>query len=55
MVAIHFSKGVNDVGTQRWVDIFRVELSGSVSILSPVGVVTYPSISLGCVLKGVNL
>lgn len=47
MVTIHFGKGVDDMGTQGWVYIFRVKLSGSISVLRPVCIVTNPSISQG--------
>lgn len=51
MVVIYFSKGINDVCIQSWVDIFWVEFGWFVFILSLVCVVIYLLIFLGCVLK----
>lgn len=47
-VAIHFSKGVDNMGTEVGVHVFGIEFAKTISVLWPVCIVTYPPICKSC-------
>lgn len=47
-VAIQFSKGVDNMGTEVGVHVFGIEFAKTISVLWPVCIVTYPPICKSC-------